>query len=112
MAADALDLRREPALGRAAALAAAMHVLLIALMFVGVRWQSYSPDTVTVELWEAQPAPPEAVEPPKPPPPPKVEAPKPEPKVDKPDITLRDKAKPKPKAEPKPKPKPDLELER
>jgi len=111
--ADALELRREPALGRAAMLAAAMHVVLIALMFIGVKWQSYDPDTVTVELWEAQPVPQETVEPPKPPPPPpKVEAPKPEPKVEKPDITLRDKAKPKPKAEPKPKPKPDLELER
>ena len=110
--ADALELRREPALGRAAMLAAAMHVVLIGLVFSGVKWQSYSPDTVTVELWEAQPPPQETVEPPKPapPPPPKVEAPKPEPKIEKPDITLRDKAKPKPK--PEPKPKPDLELER
>ena len=111
--ADALELRREPALGRAFLLAAAMHVVLIALMFVGVKWQSHNPDTVTVELWEAQPSPPEAVEPPKPPPPPpKVEAVKPEPKLEKPDITLRDKAKPKPKPEPKAKPKPDLEFER
>lgn len=112
--ADALELRREPALGRAAMLAAAMHVALIALMFVGVKWQSYDPDTVTVELWEPQPEP-QAVEPPKPapppPPPPKVEA-KPEPKVEKPDITLRDKAKPKPKPKAEPKPKPDLEFER
>src|SRR5688572_25989835 len=111
--ADALELRREPALGRAAMLAAAMHVVLIALMFIGVKWQSYDPDTVTVELWEAQPVPQETLEPPKPPPPPpKVEAPKPEPKVEKPDITLRDKAKPKPKPKAEPKPKPDLELER
>jgi colicin import membrane protein len=109
--ADALELRREPALGRAFLLAAAMHIVLIAFMFVGVRWQNYEPEIYSVELWEPQPEP-QAVEPPKPPPPPKVEAPKPEPKVDKPDITLRDKAKPKPKAEPKPKPKPDLELER
>ena len=112
MAEYALDLRREPGLGRAMALAAAMHVLLIAFMFIGVRWQNYEPDTVTVELWEPQ-AEPQAVEPPKPapppPPPPKVE-PKPEPKVEKPDITLRDKAKPKP--EPKAKPKPDPEFER
>jgi colicin import membrane protein len=112
--ADALELRREPALGRAALLAAAMHVVLIALMFIGVKWQSYDPDTVTVELWEPQPVPQETVEPPKPapPPPPKVEAPKPEPKVEKPDITLRDKAKPKPKPKAEPKPKPDLEFER
>lgn len=111
--ADALELRREPALGRSAMLAGAMHLVLIALMLVGVKWQSHSPDTVIVELWETQPAPQETVEPPKlPPPPPKVEPPKPEPKVEKPDITLRDKAKPKPKAEPKAKPKPDLELER
>jgi colicin import membrane protein len=112
--ADALELRREPALGRAALLAAAMHVVLIALVFIGVKWQSYDPDTVTVELWEPQPVPQETVEPPKPapPPPPKVEAPKPEPKVEKPDITLRDKAKPKPKPKAEPKPKPDLEFER
>lgn len=110
--ADALELRREPALGRAFLLAAAMHIVLIAFMFVGVKWQSYDPDTVTVELWEPQPEPP-AVEPPKPapPPPPKVEA-KPEPKVEKPDITVRDKAKPKPKPKPEAKPKPDLEFER
>ena len=110
----ALDLRREPGLGRAVALAAAMHLLLIAFMFIGVRWQNYEPDTVTVELWEPQPEP-QAVEPPKPapppPPPPKVE-PKPEPKIDKPDITLRDKTKPKPKPEPKAAPKPDPEFER
>ena len=107
--ADALELRREPALGRAAMLAAAMHVVLIGLVFSGVKWQSYSPDTVTVELWEAQPAPQETVEPPKPaPPPPKVEAPKPEPKIEKPDIV--EKAPPKPKPEPKvekPAPKPE-----
>ena len=112
MAAEyALDLRREPALGTSVALAAAMHLVLIAFMFIGVRWQNYEPETITVELWEPQ-AEPQALEPPKPaPPPPKVEA-KPEPKIDKPDITLRDKTKPKPKPEPKAAPKPDPEFER
>ena len=84
-----------------------MHVVLIAMVFVGVRWQSHRPETVTVELWEAPAPPPPVVEAPKPPPePPKVapEPPKPEPK---PEIVERVKPKPKPKAEPKPKPKPE-----
>ena len=127
MATDALEWRerREPARGVSFALAAAMHLVLAALMFVGVRWQSHDPDTVVVELWEAQPPAPPVVEAPKPPPPPppapKVEPPKPVPKIDKPDIAIREKPKPKPKPEPKkpePKPKPepepkrDLEFER
>ena len=98
--------RREPGLGGSFALALAMHAVLIAMMFVGVRWQSRPPETVTVELWEAPPPPPPpVVEAPKPPPePPKVapEPPKPEPK---PEIVERAKPKPKPKPEPtKPKP--------
>lgn len=122
MAAEALEhsSRREPALGRAFALALAVHAMLIGVMFVGVRWQSRPPETVTVELWDqpvppAPPPPPPVVEAPKPPPePPKVvEPPKPEPKVEKPDIAEKaPKPKPKPKPEPKvekakPKPKPD-----
>ena len=83
--------RREPAFGRAFVLALLVHLILLGAMFIGVRWQSHSPQVVTVELWE-----------PPPPPPPKVE-PKPEPKVEKPDIVVREKPKPPP---PKPKPPP------
>lgn len=105
--------RRQPGFARAIALAFAVHALLIAVLFVGVRFQSSAPDTVTVELWEPQPAP-RVAEPPPPPPkvepkpepaPPKVE-PRPEPKVEKPEIVEKAAPKPKPKAEPKPAPKP------
>ena len=99
--------RREPAFGRAFVLALLVHLILLGAMFIGVRWQSHSPQVVTVELWEPPPPPPPKVEAkpepkPEPPPPPKVE-PKPEPKVEKPDIVVREKPKPKP---PPPKPKP------
>lgn len=113
--------RREPALGRSFLLALIMHLVLFAIVFLGVRWQSHAPETVTVELWDAAPPPPPPapkvepkpvpkpepkpepkVEPPKPPP---VEA-KPEPKVEKPDIVVKEKPKPKPKPKPEPKPEP------
>jgi colicin import membrane protein len=109
--------RPEPAMGRAFVLSALVHVALAAVLFLGVRWQVHSPDTVTVDLVESPP--PRPVEAPKPapkvepPPPPKVE-PKPEPRVQKPDIAIREKPKPKPKPEPKKaevKPKPDPEFQ-
>jgi len=113
VSAEALDYRnrREPALARSFLLALAVHAILVAVMYVGVRWQSHRPDTVTVERWEAPaPPPPPVVEAPKPPP--KVEPPKPEPKVEKPQIVEKappPKPKPKPEPNPKPeaKPKPD-----
>jgi colicin import membrane protein len=103
--------RRQPALGRSFVLAFIVHALLVGVMFLGVRWQSHEPETVTVELWEAPPPAP-------PPPAPRVEAPKPqpappppvvkpEPKVEKPDIAIREKPKPKPKPKPKAEPKPE-----
>jgi colicin import membrane protein len=100
--------RRQPALGRSFVLAFIVHALLVGVMFLGVRWQSHDPETVTVELWEAPPPapPPPKVEAPKPepaPPPPVV---KPEPKVEKPDIAIREKPKPKPKPKPEPKAEP------
>ncbi|HKQ27296.1 MAG TPA: energy transducer TonB [Burkholderiales bacterium] len=100
-----LQSRQEHALGRAFALAFAVHAVLLAVMFLGVRWQSHPAETVTVELWEPPPPPPPepVVEAPKPPPP-KVEPPKPEPEVRKPDIVV-EKAPPKPKPKPKPEPK-------
>jgi colicin import membrane protein len=104
--------RPRPALGRAAALSALVHVALIGVLFLGVRFQSSAPDTVTVELWEAQPPPPppRIEEKPPPPAPKPAPAPEPEPQVKKPDIVLQEKPKPKPK--PKPEPKRDLAFEK
>ena len=116
MAAEALEYRRrhEPGRARAFFLALAVHALLVAVIFVGVRWQSHKPETVTVELWDSAPPPPPPparVEPPKPvpePPKPPPEPPKPEPKIEKPQIVEKaPPPKPKPKPEPKPKPKPE-----
>ena len=104
---------REPALGPSLALSALAHVILIAVLFLGVRFQTSPPATVEVELWEPPPPAPPApvVEQPKPPPPPVVK-PEPEPQIKKPEIALPEKPKPKPKPEPKkveakPKPKPE-----
>ena len=104
--------RPDYGMGRAFMLAFAVHAVLLAVMFFGVRMQNRPGDTVTVELWEAPPSPPPApvVEAPKPPPP-KVEAPKPEPEVKKPEIVEKappPKPKPKPEAKPAP-PKDDIE---
>jgi colicin import membrane protein len=113
--------RREPGYARSFALAFAVHALLVAVLFLGVRIQNREPESISVELWEP-PAPPRVEEPP-PPPPPQVqpEPPKPEPKIEKPDIVEKPAPKPEPKKpEPEPKPKPvkpkpparDLEAER
>ena len=113
--------RNEHGLGRSFVLSALVHVVLAAVLFLGVRWQVSPPDIVSVDLVDAPPPPPPApvVEAPKPPPPaPKVEPEvKPPPPVPKPDIAIREKPKPKPKPKPEPKkaeakPKPDLELEK
>jgi colicin import membrane protein len=111
--------RRDPALGPSVALSALTHTVLIAVLFLGVRFQSHAPTTVEVELWEPPPPAPPApvIEQPKPPPP-AVVKPEPEPEVKKPDIALPEKPKPKPKpepkleAKPKPKPKPDLAFQK
>jgi len=108
--------RPDYALGRAFLLTFAVHAVLLAFMFMGVRMQNRPGDTVTVELWETPPPPPPpVVEAPKPPPP-KVEAPKPEPEpeVKKPEIVEKapppKPKKPEPKkAEAKAPPKDDLE---
>lgn len=115
-AADTLSIfeeRREPALLGSAALALTVHLVLLGVLFVGVRWQSHPAGAVVVELWQAPPEVPRAIEPPKPepkpvvpPPAPKPE-PKPEPKIEKPDIAIKEPPKPKPKPEPKPKPRPE-----
>lgn len=110
--------RTEHGMGRSFVLSALVHVVLAAVLFLGVRWQVHPPDTVTVDLVDALPPPPapvvEAPKPP-PPPPPKVEPEVKPPPVPKPDIVIREKPKPKPKPEPKKieaKPKPDPTLEK
>jgi len=100
-------------MGRAAALSAVVHLALIGVLFLGVRFQNSPPETVTVELWEQQPPPPPPPrveeKPPAPPPKPAPE-PEPEPQVKKPDIAIREKPKPKPKPKPEPKPEPKRDL--
>ena len=77
---DGFEQREEPALGRSLVLALAVHVVLFAILFVGVRWESHPPAAMVVELWPALPAPaPTPAPPPKVAPPPK---PKPVPKVE------------------------------
>ena len=114
--------RPEGGIGRAFALSALVHIVLAAVLFLGVRWQVHPPDVVSVDLVDTLPPPPPpapVVEAPKPPPPaPKVEPEvKPPPPVPKPDIAIREKPKPKPKPKPEPKkveakPKPDLEMQK
>ena len=127
---DRFEERYEPGIGRALVFALVVHLVLLAILFIGVRWQSHRPAPMTVELFQAPPAAtPKPVakvepkpEPPKPEPPkpvPKVEAPapkpvpkiepKPEPRIEKPDIAQQAAPKPvpKPKPEVKPEPKPE-----
>jgi colicin import membrane protein len=95
-------------MGRSFVLSAFVHLLLLAVMFLGVRLQSSPPAVVNVELWEAQPVPQPVVEEPKAVVKPQ---PEPEPEAKKPEIALPQK--PKPKAKPKPAPpKRDLAFER
>ena len=107
--------RPDYAMGRAFLLAFAVHAVLLAVMFIGVRMQNRPGDTVTVELWEPPPPPPPApvVAPPKPLPPKVEPPPKPEPEVKKPDIVEKaPPPKPKPKPQPKPEAKKDDTLEK
>lgn len=122
-------LYQEPGKVPSIVLAVAVHVLLAAFLFFGVRWQSRQPEAVMVELWNSPPAP--AVEqiaaPREPPPQPEVKSEvKPEPKVEKavepakPDIALEKKKeakkeppkKPEPKQEAPKKPETKLNLDR
>ena len=91
-------------------LSALVHLLLLTVMFLGVRFQSSPPAVINVELWETPPPPQPVVEEPKPAPVLKPQ-PEPEPEVKKPEIALPEKPKPKPKPKPAP-PKRDLAFER
>ena len=70
--------RRDPGTNASAVLAVGVHVLLLAVLFFGIRWRTKQPEPVMAELWSQLPA----VEAPRaePPPPPPVVAPRPEPK--------------------------------
>jgi len=98
--------RPERGMGRSFVLSALVHIVLAAVLFLGVRWQVHPPATVEVDLVDAPPPPPApVVEAPKPPPP-KVEPEvKPPPPVVKPDIVIKKEVKPPPKkVEKKPAP--------
>ena len=93
----------DPGRTASAALTVAIHLLLLAVLVVGVRWTTRAPEPVFAELWApvaTPPAPQPVIEQPPPKPEPKVE-PKPEP---------RPEPRPEPKAEPKVE-KPDIALE-
>ncbi len=97
------DERPEPGAARSAVLAVLVHALLFGILFLGVRWQSRPPETISVELW----VPPPVVEPVEVKPEPAAEPappPKPEPVVEPPKPEIAIKAKPEP---PKPRPKPE-----
>jgi colicin import membrane protein len=104
------DERRDPGQGTSVVLALMVHLLLLAVLFVGVRWQNRPPQSVVVELW-SEPPPVQAQPKPEPKPEPKVEpppAPKPEPVIEKPDIAIKEPVKPKPVPEVKPRPVPEV----
>jgi colicin import membrane protein len=108
VSAAALPPRERPALAPSFALSALVHVALLGVMFLGVRFQSHPPAVVNVELWDTPPPP--AVEEKPPPPPPAVKPePEREPEVKKPEIALPEKPKAKPKPPP---PKRDLAFEK
>ena len=92
-ASDKLRPPRERGLPRALVFALLVHLLLIALLTVGVHWHSHEPDAVEAELWaptahlaaprpprvQAQPVVPQPRPAPPPPPPPPQVAPQPSP---------------------------------
>jgi colicin import membrane protein len=112
MTAAVFEERVDPGQLTSALLSAAVHLVLLAVLIFGVRWQNRPPEAVQVELWEP-PSPVAAPATPKPAPLPKVEpapVPRPEPVLPKPEIAEKappPKPAPKPvaKAEPKPVPK-------
>jgi colicin import membrane protein len=98
---------KEPGGWRSFTLALLVHLALLALLWIGVRWQNETPTAVEAEIWspqaqQAAPKPqpePEAVQPPPTPAPRVVEAPKPPP------------APPVERPVEKPVPNPDIALE-
>lgn len=109
-ATDALPFAPEAAPGKlvSAVLAVAVHLMLLAFLFYGVRWQNQKPEAIEVELVQAaaprMEAPAPQLEPPPPAPP--VLEPEPAPAPPQPQIALKEKEKPKPVVKDKPKPAP------
>jgi colicin import membrane protein len=90
----------EPSRWPSIALAAAMHLGLLAFLFIGISWQNNAPVAVEAEVWEMKT---QAAAPPPPPPPEVVEpAPEPVPKV----------VEPPPVEQPAAPPPPDIALEK
>lgn len=98
----------EPGKHLSLGLTLAVHLLLFAFLFFGVRWTTQVNDAIEVELVRAvpqpavAPAPPAAKKAPErpvepPPPPPPQPASKPAPPLPKPDIALKEEKKEKPK---------------
>jgi colicin import membrane protein len=88
---------KEPGRWRAITLAAIVHAALLALLWIGVRWQSETPVAVEAEIWSQQAR--DAAPRPQPPP-------EPEPKPEPPEV----KPAPEEVEPPAPKP-PDIALE-
>ena len=86
-------------------LAAAMHAILVAFLWVGIKWQNNAPVAVEAEVWDMKTQAAAPPTPPAPAPEPEPE-PKPEPKPE-PEPPRVAKA-----VEPPPAPKPDIALER
>lgn len=96
---------REPGVAVAWILAFAVHGLLAAFLFYGLRWQSGATEVIEAQLMQLPPmSAPAAVAVERPAPPVKVKEPEPEPVVQKPEIVVK---APEPvKVAPKPAPKP------
>ena len=107
MSAAVFGERVDPGRVSSALLALAVHLLLCAVLVLGVRWQNRPPESVVVELWNepvavpVEPKPAPVVEP--------APVPKPEPLIEKPDIAIKkEPVKIKPIAKPEP-PKPRVD---
>jgi colicin import membrane protein len=104
MSAAAIAAYPDPGRIESAVLAALVHLVLFALLFFGVQWQSNRPEAVTVELWDNPPVAEVPLAPVAEPLPVKAEEPKPaakpEPKPEpKPDVALKEKLEKKKKEE-------------
>ncbi len=98
---------QEPYRFTAGVLALTVHLVLFALLYFGVRWQSHPPEAFTVEMWEGLPN--AEVVPQQAPAPPVMAEPAPQPKVVPPvlppvkaDIEMREKKSKKAKVAEKP----------
>jgi colicin import membrane protein len=89
---------KEPGRWRAIALAALVHIALLAFLWIGVRWQSETPVTIEAEVWSPETR--EAAPRPEP-----VTAPEPEPKP-----VAAETPKPEPEPVPPPVVKPEPQL--